>query len=113
MWNNNNAEHALKRFAYYRELSDGMLTEVGLYEYLVLLSISVTCKYKDVSFLQFLTSREKDIDVFLKSSCQRRSSSAVELLPDGFVFSCRKKRPPDWDQGHRRLDKGKGLEHTG
>lgn len=112
-WNNNNAEHALKRFAYYRELSDGMLTEVGLSEYLVLLSINVTCKYKEVSFLQFLMSREKDIDVFLKSGRQRRSSSAVELLPDGFVFSRRKKRPPDWDQGHRRLDKGKGTEHTG
>ena len=95
------------------KLSDGMLTEVGLSEYLVLLSINVTCKYKEVSFLQFLMSREKDIDVFLKSGRQRRSSSAVELLPDGFVFSRRKKRPPDWDQGHRRLDKGKGTEHTG
>ena len=114
-WNNNNAEHALKRFAYYRELSDGLLTEVGLSEYLVLLSICVTCKYKEVDFLQFLVSREKDIDVFLQSGCQRRSPPAVELLPDGFVFSRRKRRPPDWDQGHRRLEKGKGtkIQHEG
>jgi hypothetical protein len=112
-WNNNNAEHALKRFAYYRELSDGLLTEVGLHEYLVLLSICVSCKYKDVNFLQFLVSREKNIDVFLHSGYQRRASPAVELLPDGFVFSRRKKRPPDWDQGHRRLAKGQGTEHTG
>jgi hypothetical protein len=109
-WNNNNAEHALKRFAYYRELSDGLLTEVGLSEYLVLLSICVTCKYKEVDFLQFLVSREKDIDVFLQSGCQRRSPPAVELLPDGFVFSRRKRRPPDWDQGHRRLEKDKGTK---
>jgi hypothetical protein len=112
-WNNNNAEHALKRFAYYRELSNGLLTEVGLHEYLVLLSICVSCKYKDVNFLQFLVSREKNIDVFLHSGHQRRASPAVELLPDGFVFSRRKKRPPDWDQGHRRLAKGQGTEHTG
>src|SRR5882762_4745775 len=104
------AESYLKRFAYYRELSDGLLTEVGLSEYLVLLSICVTCKYKEVDFLQFLVSREKDIDVFLQSGCQRRSPPAVELLPDGFVFSRRKRRPPDWDQGHRRLEKGKGTK---
>ena len=29
-WNNNNAEHAVKGFAYYREVADGMLTEDGL-----------------------------------------------------------------------------------
>jgi hypothetical protein len=29
-WNNNNAEHAIKHFAYYRELADGLYTERGL-----------------------------------------------------------------------------------
>jgi hypothetical protein len=38
-WNNNNAEHALKKFADYREIVDGRFTEAGLHEYLVLLSI--------------------------------------------------------------------------
>src|SRR5262249_28292581 len=36
-WNNNNAEHAVKGFAYYREVADGLLTEAGLTSYLALL----------------------------------------------------------------------------
>jgi len=31
----------------------------------ILLSVSETCRYKNVDFLQFLCSREKDIDAFL------------------------------------------------
>ena len=37
-WNNNNAEHAVKQFAYYREVADGAFSEHGLNEYLVLLA---------------------------------------------------------------------------
>jgi hypothetical protein len=29
-WNNNNAEHAVKRFADYREMADGHFSEQGL-----------------------------------------------------------------------------------
>jgi hypothetical protein len=60
-WNNNNAEHAIKRFAHYREITDGHLTENGLTDYLVLLSINQTCEYKGISFLKFLLSGEIDI----------------------------------------------------
>ena len=95
-WNNNNAEHALKRFAYYREIADGQFSEAGLQEYLVLLSLYVTCKYKGLSFLQFLLSKEKDIDVCWAKSGQGPSRPAVELVPEGFTFS-RRKRPLDWD----------------
>jgi hypothetical protein len=49
-WNNNNAEHAVKQFADYRESADGLLTEAGLKQYLVLLSLRMTCTYKGVSF---------------------------------------------------------------
>jgi hypothetical protein len=49
-WNNNNAENAIKRFASYREKAGGRLTEAGLNEFLVLLSICHTCRYKGVSF---------------------------------------------------------------
>jgi hypothetical protein len=42
-WNNNNAEHAVKGFAYYREVADNLLTEGGLKHYLVLLSVFQTC----------------------------------------------------------------------
>lgn len=64
-WNNNNAEHAIKAFAVLRKNIDGMSTEKGIREYLVLLSICETCKYKGVSFLDFLRSGEKDIDLFI------------------------------------------------
>jgi len=50
-WNNNNAEHAITQFAYYRELANGQMSEEGLNEYLVLLSVYQTCKYKGVPFL--------------------------------------------------------------
>jgi hypothetical protein len=64
-WNNNNAEHAIKAFASLREVISGSSTEKGIREYLILLSICQTCKYKGVSFLDFLRSGEKDIDVFI------------------------------------------------
>ena len=49
-WNNNNAENAIKRFAYYREGTVGCLKETGLADYLVLLSLYQTCRYRGVSF---------------------------------------------------------------
>jgi hypothetical protein len=55
-WNNNNAEHAFKHYAHYREVTDGQMTESGISDYLVLLSLYQTCKYKGVSFLKFLAS---------------------------------------------------------
>jgi hypothetical protein len=66
-WNNNNAEHAIKPFAKYRRLVKRQLHANGLQDYLVLLSIWQTCEYRGISFLDFLLSRERDIDVF----CQR------------------------------------------
>jgi hypothetical protein len=65
-WNNNNAETAIKAFVGLRESIDGPLSEKGIEKYLTLLSIRETCKYKGISFLKFLRSREKDFDVFLK-----------------------------------------------
>jgi hypothetical protein len=83
-WNNNTAEHAVKQFAYYRELADGQMSEDGLNEYLVLLSVYQTCKYKGVSFLKFLLSQETDIDVFREKGGKKRPVSGVELHPEGF-----------------------------
>lgn len=65
-WNNNNAEHAIKAFASLRRVIGGTSTEKGIKEYLTLLSICETCKYKGVDFLSFLRSGEKDIDEFYK-----------------------------------------------
>jgi predicted RecB family nuclease len=61
-WNNNNAEHAIKAFALLRTALRGASSGKGIREYLTLLSICETCKYKGVNFLSFLRSGEKDID---------------------------------------------------
>lgn len=63
-WNNNNAEHAVKAFAMLRRVIQGVTSEKGIRDYLVLLSISQTCKYKGLDFLDFLRSGEKDINAF-------------------------------------------------
>ena len=75
-WNNNNAEHAVKYFAKYRRLTNGRVTEAGLQNYLVLLSIYQTCRYKEIRFLDFLLSKARDIDRFVamkeRSKTRRR-----------------------------------------
>jgi len=81
-WNNNNAEHAIKQFVYYREHADGFMRVTGLEDYLVLLSIRLTCRYKGVSFLKFLLSREQDVDAFCQGRRSRRSP-VIEVYPKG------------------------------
>jgi predicted RecB family nuclease len=53
-WNNNNAEAAIKAFAQYRRGVNGQIGEHGLREYLEMLSIAQTCRYRNLSFLNFL-----------------------------------------------------------
>jgi predicted RecB family nuclease len=55
-WNNNNAEHAIKAFARLRSQIGSSSTEKGIEEYLVLLSISETCKLEGEDLLVFLRS---------------------------------------------------------
>jgi hypothetical protein len=50
-----------------RQVIQGVTSEKGIRDYLVLLSISQTCKYKELDFLDFLRSGEKDINVFANS----------------------------------------------
>jgi predicted RecB family nuclease len=75
-WNNNNAEHAIKAFASLRRVIEGTTTEKGLREFLVLLSVCETCKYKNVDFLDFLRSGSKDIDDFALGRPKRRVQRA-------------------------------------
>jgi hypothetical protein len=83
-WNNNNAENAIKRFAYYREDTIGVMKEAGLNDYLVLLSLCHTCRYRGISFLKFLLSRERDIDAFGTQRRVRRRP-LIEVYPKGYV----------------------------
>jgi hypothetical protein len=84
-WNNNNAENAIKRFAYYRENTAGAMNEVGLGDYLTLLSICHTCRYKGVSFLKFLLSREKDVDMFCQRKRSKRRPALIDVYPKGYI----------------------------
>jgi Transposase IS66 family len=65
-WNNNVAENAVKRFVSLRNVTGGRdaFTEAGLRDYLVLLSIAQTLRYRHASFWKFLLSGETDIDRF-------------------------------------------------
>jgi transposase IS66 family protein len=69
-WNNNNAEHAIKAFVRLRRCIDGKSSVKGIRDYLVLLSISETCKCRDVSFLDFLRSGQTEISSFKAGSAR-------------------------------------------
>jgi predicted RecB family nuclease len=84
-WNNNNAEHAIKAFAYYREVADGLFAEGRLKDYLTLLSIYQTCVYKWASFLKFLVSQEKDIDIFCTGARPGCERLPYDLYPVGYI----------------------------
>ena len=72
------------------------MREAGLKDYLVLLSLYQTCRYKGVSFLKFLLSRETDMDAFRQGRRRKTPSSVIELYPEGVVR-------PDFG-GHTRAD---------
>jgi hypothetical protein len=84
-WNNNNAENAIKYFAFYREGTVGVMRDEGLNDYLILLSIYQTCRYKEISFLKFLLSRERDVDVFCEGRRQKKRQPVIEIYPKGFI----------------------------
>jgi predicted RecB family nuclease len=86
-WNNNPAEHAMKAFAYYRRLCDGMMGEDGLSDYLVLLSVQQTCEYRGVNFLNFLLSQEEDVEAYCLRGRRKKPPSTLEVYPDNFSIT--------------------------
>jgi predicted RecB family nuclease len=66
-WNNNNAEHGFTHFAIYRKQANGLFTTESIERYLCFLSIYQTCNYRNLSFLHFLLSKEKDIEYYQKN----------------------------------------------
>ena len=83
-WNNNNAEHAIKHFATYRRITNGNFTELGISQYLILLSIHQTCKYKGKNLLT--------IGRFEPSSktCSFCGNIYYELSRDEKEWTCKK-----------------------
>jgi predicted RecB family nuclease len=73
-WNNNNAEHAIKRFAKYRRNADGRYTERSLNEYLVLASVLETCEFNKVNVLKFLLSQETTLSGLLRMAGRKPTS---------------------------------------
>lgn len=63
-WNNNNAENAIKQFASRRKAIGAAFTESGIRDYLLLLSIYQTLRYRNASFWKFLLSGQTDIEAF-------------------------------------------------
>ena len=59
LWNNNNAEHAVHRFAKLRRIADGTFTRSSVEELLVLLSVLETCEYRKMNSLKFLLSGQR------------------------------------------------------
>ena len=85
-WNNNNAEHAIKAFARLRRVIRSSSTAKTIQEFLVLLSLSETCKYKQVDFFDFLRSGEVNLGRFAdrpKTSTKARNlSDTVQPEPE-------------------------------
>jgi len=79
-WNNNNAEHAIKRFAKYRREGDGRFTERTLKEYLVLATVLETCEFNNVNVLKFLLSKETTLVSLFKMA--KRKDHAILHKPD-------------------------------
>lgn len=70
-WNNNNAEHAIKTAVLLRRNLGGLSTERAIGDYLTLLSVCETCRFKGISFLDFLRSSEDDIDAYVRDRTRR------------------------------------------
>jgi hypothetical protein len=74
-WNNNNAEHAIKRFAKYRRDADGRFTERTLKEYLILATVLETCEFNNVNVLKFMLSKETTLEGLQKMAGRRTKTS--------------------------------------
>jgi hypothetical protein len=80
-WNNNNAEHAIKVFAKYRQFADGRFTEASLNDYLVILSVYQSCEYQGIDFLDFLRGKDQD-DAGGFGSGRRKRPTVDEVQTD-------------------------------
>jgi hypothetical protein len=75
-WNNNNAENAVKLFASRRKFMRTLFTERGIKDYLLLLSLYQTLRYRGVSFWKFLPSGETDLATFTARSNRSPTNNA-------------------------------------
>jgi len=57
-WNNNNAEAAVKAFAHHRRGVKGQMHVRGIRDYLQMLTVAQTCRYRNISFLDLLRKKK-------------------------------------------------------
>ncbi len=76
-WNNNMAERSIRCLAIQRKIF-GTFYESLVHQYLLLLGIAQSCISQDKSFLKFLLSKEKDVDIF-KAPRPKKHSKCVEV----------------------------------
>jgi len=79
-WNNNNAEHAIKRFVKYRRDTNGKYSEKTLREYLILASVFETCEFNNVNVLRFLLSKEQAVDKLLRMGNRKAQIDRITTL---------------------------------
>ena len=60
------------------------MSKEGLSDFLVLLSVRQTCKYRGVSFLKFLLSGEVDVETFCRRRQREKRKTDLEVYPNGF-----------------------------
>ncbi len=87
-WNNNNAEHAMKHVAWYRDETNKLHTADSIKKHLVLLGIYLTCRYRDVSFLKFLLSKKLSFE----PNTPKADDDLFDLYPVGYLDPKRKGR---------------------
>jgi predicted RecB family nuclease len=109
-WNNNPGEHAVKAFAWSREVCDGQMSKEGVSDFLVLLSVRQTCKYRGVSFLKFLLSQEEDIEAYCRRGRKKKPTVGLDIYPPGFSRGGRRGKA---DQGTRTRASQSGVEARG
>lgn len=76
-WNNNAAEHAIKLLATHQNKNLIYFRESRIEEYLKIMSIYQTCKYKGISFLKFMLSKEKDVDSYCEKFIRKRTIKSM------------------------------------
>lgn len=74
-WNNTNAEHAIKLLATHRNKNTKFLRSSRMESYLKIMSIYQTCEYREISFLQFMLSKEVDFDKFIQKHLGKNKGS--------------------------------------
>jgi hypothetical protein len=85
-WNNNNAEHAIKRFARHRRCTGALSTEHTLKEYLTLASVFEPFEFNNVNVRQFLLSKVNTLDGLFKMARRKTRQSVPSLADVQVVF---------------------------